>query len=61
MSCLCGGSKPKGSYNQTQTAQRNNLKSKIKKFYDLKLKDDVIEDLTEKFDQHATEKYGIKI
>ena len=59
---LCCGAKQKGGNNYMIAMQRKNLKSKIKKAgHELKLKDDVIEELTEKFDQYATDKYGIKV
>ena len=59
---LCCGAKQKGGNNYTYAIQRKNLKTRIKKAgHDLKLKDEVIEELTEKFDQYATDKYGIKV
>ena len=41
--------------------QRKSLKKKIEQIYELKLKDDAIDELTEKFEQHSTERYGIKV
>ena len=59
---LCCGAKKQGSNNQTIVFQRRNIKSRLSKAgYDLKMKDDMIKELTEKFDQYATEKYGLKV
>ena len=51
---LCCGAKQKLGNNYSIAIQRKNLKTKIKKTgHELKLKDEVIEELTEKFDQYA--------
>ena len=37
------------------------MKNKIKPLYTLKMKDDLMYDLTEKFEQYAFERYDIKV